>query len=972
MNDPRGSIWRKWDLHFHTPSSFDYQNKSISNNELIDGLKRAGISVVAITDHHVMDFKRIRELQKLAGKDLTVLPGIELRSELGGKDSVHLVGIFPEDCDPEDVWLHIQAPLKLTPRDIEAHGGDDAVYVSFKEAAALIHEYQGLVSVHAGKKSNSIENIPNNDTYKRVLKKDLVYNSIDILEVKSSQDAKEYKNIVFPEIGKVLPTITCSDNHQISSYTLLFKCWIKSDTTFEGLKQILCEPEHRVFIGENPPKLTVVNNNSTKYIRSIDICKKTDSTLKEEWFHNIQLPLNHDLVAVIGNKGSGKSALVDVIGHVCNSKKHDHFSFLQTQRFRNPQNDLASHFTATVVLESGKSYKQSLDSTPDDNDVETVKYIPQGLFEDVCNEPPGGGESSFDKELKEVIFSHVQVADRLAQDSLDDLIKYKTVETEESIENLKAELHKVNEEIIHLENETTPEYGKQLQNELKQVQEELNALDRARPEEVKRPNNTQAEMQKIAQNIDNSKTDLSDLRVQISKASQKQRNIASQIAIAEKLLKRISNFQDQFVSFQSECTDELSSIGLKFESIVQLQVNTEPLIEQHKTYRNERSCTDQSLDKDKVNSLTHRAELLEKQLSDLQTKLDEPNKRYREYQRAILEWEQRKNAVIGDEGTINTLAYIQKQIKDASMAATELVEVRDKRNNLIKQIYKEIVHLSQEYRKLYEPVQKFIETHPIAKDQLALNFDVSVINTEFHEKFFDWIGHNVVGSFYGQIPGEKVLKRIIDRYDFNLEDGVMNFLADVIDHLTHNKNETNSKKANVRISDQLKRGRPIESFYDYIFSLDYLRPRYVMKMGDKELSQLSPGEKGALLLVFYLLVDKDDLPLIIDQPEENLDNQTVYELLVGSIKEAKQRRQIIIVTHNPNLAVVCDAEQIICASLDKKGLNRLIYMSGAIENPVINRRIVDILEGTKPAFDNRGFKYQPIKPSMGREETKES
>ena len=100
----------------------------------------------------------------------------------------------------------------------------------------------------------------------------------------------------------------------------------------------------------------------------------------------------------------------------------------------------------------------------------------------------------------------------------------------------------------------------------------------------------------------------------------------------------------------------------------------------------------------------------------------------------------------------------------------------------------------------------------------------------------------------------------------------------------------------------------MEALYDLIFSLDFLKPRYSLRMGDKELHQLSPGERGALLLVFYLLVDKDDIPLVIDQPEENLDNQTVYELLVPCMKEAKQRRQILIVTHNPNLAVVCDAD----------------------------------------------------------------
>jgi ABC-type cobalamin/Fe3+-siderophores transport system ATPase subunit len=128
-------------------------------------------------------------------------------------------------------------------------------------------------------------------------------------------------------------------------------------------------------------------------------------------------------------------------------------------------------------------------------------------------------------------------------------------------------------------------------------------------------------------------------------------------------------------------------------------------------------------------------------------------------------------------------------------------------------------------------------------------------------------------------------------------------------------------------------------------------------MGEKELHQLSPGERGTLLLIFYLLLDKSDIPLVIDQPEENLDNQTVYEVLVPCVKEAKQQRQIIMVTHNPNLAVVCDAEQIICANLDKKNNYLMEYTSGAIEYPVINQAVVDILEGTMPAFDNRDSKY---------------
>jgi predicted ATPase len=163
----------------------------------------------------------------------------------------------------------------------------------------------------------------------------------------------------------------------------------------------------------------------------------------------------------------------------------------------------------------------------------------------------------------------------------------------------------------------------------------------------------------------------------------------------------------------------------------------------------------------------------------------------------------------------------------------------------------------------------------------------------------------------------------------------------------------------VKVADQLRKGKTVLSLYDFIFSLEYIKPRYALRMGTKELSELSPGERGTLLLVFYLLVDKDDIPLVIDQPEENLDNQTVFELLVPCMKEAKRRRQVFMVTHNPNLAVVCDAEQIICADLDKTNKYTMNYLSGTIENPKNNRAIVDILEGTMPAFHNRQDKYFP-------------
>lgn len=126
---------------------------------------------------------------------------------------------------------------------------------------------------------------------------------------------------------------------------------------------------------------------------------------------------------------------------------------------------------------------------------------------------------------------------------------------------------------------------------------------------------------------------------------------------------------------------------------------------------------------------------------------------------------------------------------------------------------------------------------------------------------------------------------------------------------------------------------------------------------NKTLEKLSPGERGALLLIFYLLLDLRDIPLVIDQPEDNLDNQSVASILVPFIQAAKKRRQIILVTHNPNLAVVADSDQIVHVKINKEERNLVEVKSGGIENTEINDSIVTILEGTMLSFRKRDEKY---------------
>ena len=242
--------------------------------------------------------------------------------------------------------------------------------------------------------------------------------------------------------------------------------------------------------------------------------------------------------------------------------------------------------------------------------------------------------------------------------------------------------------------------------------------------------------------------------------------------------------------------------------------------------------------------------------------------------------------------------------------------------------------------------------------------------TGFESNFLDFIHRGKKGAFYGEEESRALVRNVLRTHDFNSTESVVTFTNEVIDLLS--TVERNGVRENVSIGSQLRDKKKVIYLYDYVCGLDYLEIRYNLRLGGKDISELSPGEKGALLLVFYLLLDTEEIPIIIDQPEHNLDNESVVRLLVDCIRKARARRQVMIVTHNPNLAVYCDADQIICCRIDKSDGNKIEYTTGAIEDYDINAFAVNVLEGTYPAFDNRRRKYhQPqTSPTLGTALTK--
>ncbi len=152
-----------------------------------------------------------------------------------------------------------------------------------------------------------------------------------------------------------------------------------------------------------------------------------------------------------------------------------------------------------------------------------------------------------------------------------------------------------------------------------------------------------------------------------------------------------------------------------------------------------------------------------------------------------------------------------------------------------------------------------------------------------------------------------------------------------------------------------------EWFYDVFYDNlpDFLTYRvpdtFEIKYNGKPLAEHSLGQRASALIVFLLSLDENEL-IIIDQPEDDLDSQTIYNEVISTIKNIKTSTQFIFATHNPNIPVLGDCEQIHACDYDNK--NQVINLvSGGIDTPDIQKKIIEIMEGGETAVEERKKKY---------------
>lgn len=174
-----------------------------------------------------------------------------------------------------------------------------------------------------------------------------------------------------------------------------------------------------------------------------------------------------------------------------------------------------------------------------------------------------------------------------------------------------------------------------------------------------------------------------------------------------------------------------------------------------------------------------------------------------------------------------------------------------------------------------------------------------------------------------------------------------------------------------------KNGYNAQMFISKILSTNWFELKFNVEYEDDNLSDMSPGKRSFVVLKLLLDFSDKKCPILIDQPEDNLDNRAIYNELVKYIREKKKERQIILVTHNPNIVVGADSEEVIVANQNGKnapndGGIKFQYVFGSLENSVkrndndtmpilyrcgIREHVCDILEGGENAFRDRECKY---------------
>lgn len=857
----RGSEFRKWDLHIHSPYTMvnnqfgllDGDGK-IDEDRFIKKIKESNISAVGLTNYFNFTEDDFKLKDKLNRQGIATFLNLEVRlSNINKTDQLFDYHII-FDNELKDVTIkNLLAQLKanigsidksfntLTKSEIE-----NVANIDFSTLMRVLNNDNDLggrfltgflARGHGSATSNSdsknmavYENICVNSDF-------LIHSSCN--NSTTCKDKKcSHNNIVLDreywlkQSKYVRPLLQSSDAHSLEEIGTKYS-WVKADLTFEGLKQIKYEPEYRICVKKDKP-----------------ILEKDELVVDKVQYKNCNIYLSENLNVIIGGRSTGKSTLLNSIakklGHELSEKANsfenlDDFHIIwkdqQEENSRRIEYIPQEHmYTLAREREKLKDLVGSIIQSKD-MDLELKKY------EQNCN--------NLRIEIIELLENYKE-----NQNSISELVK---PEAEEHATKNRIENYEVNKKLLMDDSKISETEGKLFETQNRELQE-LKSKRTIYESDLKYLSSIPPITFEI-KSYDNSLLPSPELRIEIGQLNAKLQDI-----------------------FRKQQEYEIGRIKLNKEDQIRNNENKIKSIENDSTYKKCVEATKNNSEIARLNSLI--------------------------------------------KGEYDNLSKIEKFKNRKNELDRESIDIKNK-----------IILKYKDYSKYREDLLSSFKIEDDDSLKISIEFNLKDLEMEF-----DYI------SARGRSKQD-----FLDKLTNSFDEVIDSIFED--DNLTFNGNRNKLNHIEHFFT---------TNFYDYQFKIEY--------QGDK-FDQMSPGKKAFIVLKLILEFSDSKIPVLIDQPEDSLDNRAIYNQLTQYIKQTKLKRQIIIVTHNPNIVVSGDAENIIVANQQSDDFpnqngEKFDYINGALENNKNNLKsqfilqkhsirthVCDILEGGEDAFINRENKY---------------
>jgi ABC-type lipoprotein export system ATPase subunit len=1003
MQYARGTEWRIWDLHVHTPESIENTYRSADNSDVWDRYLKelanlpGDIKVIGINDYWFFDgYRRVREAfdaGKLPNLE-QIFPVLEVRcdtfSGAGGdlsRINLHIIGDpeIPIDRLKAQLDPLLTATYQLTPNAEPTTWSQfvtrDSMHQLGQEVIAATPEdkRQGLRPLRTGFNNLNVsfeklrEGILNNSllrdhtllaigkiewakikwTQGTAANKKHLINSVDaVFTASPSNESFDKSRQSLLEGGVNAKLLDCSDAHSFMDCGLdnrLGQCrtWINADPTFKGLRHALHEYDSRVTTAERPPVQTRMVTAPKSILTSIKVRPRNENA--PDPLFDVDLPINSGFSVIIGNKGQGKSALLDTMASAANSDRDKDFSFLTEARFRSGGGKLADQYEAEADWSDGTHTKVSLNDRFDPSSPSLVDYLPQTLIEKVCSADPNSVEKQgFEHEIERVLFRHIPAAKRRGASSLRSFLDDAAEPEQTSLKKARLEIREAAEHIENLRarGKELDELGLTKRNQL--IVADIRTLDRriadidsilgggtsAGVAEQPVPADPLTAAAAALQESDRVVRDAEPKLVELAKRR------------SEGLRKNLL-LQNQIEQLSTSAEDLRQELGLQ-DGLLTVTYRPE-VFQSWLTSMTE----DEKKAEDALAELRAKRQSNEANVAEIRAALKAESEENQVLIQEQSDLRNRRVTLVGDPSDIQSLEGIKVLIEEEADIPKQLATAHESLESAFKAVHSALLAIMSAQEAAYRPAADFVAAKDLAND-IDLEFAVELRVRGFVDKWVGQVNRQKLGDFH-DLDSPMRDTNILGDIALGDADSLFSALKNLEDRLCTIRGAASGDSRSLQSI--MRTGQKSADLLSWVYGLEWLQSQYVIRSEGRELSELSPGQRGLVLLLFYLLVDLADRPLLLDQPEENLDNQTVKRILVPALKDASLRRQVVAVTHNPNFAVVGDADQIIVA--EKVG-DQFVYVSGSLASLGIGSSTIDVLEGTREAFKNRNLKYDRV------------